>query len=916
MSTTAQQELETDSSLSTFTSALWFNAALAIAFFCLFNILRTRRVQTYFPRSYVVPKNKQPPPLPDGYFQWIITLLRIPDEELIRCMGLDRFMVLKFLRMGIVVFFVATFTAVPILIPINAVGQLNSEGLNLLTIGNVSDPGRTWAHTVLAIFFTAGLIYYTFSQTREYLKLRREYLLSPEFSRSVVARSLFVPSIPSDVHSVEELKRIFDHFPGGVRRIWINRDLQDLPDNVSDRQKKVQNLESAITKAILATYKHMNKKGVQPEDGPDSVLIPKELRPTHRVSSLPIGLPFVGRKVDSIDYYHDTIKTLNEIITKKQNTIMENAPLTSAFIEFNQQSGAQMAAQSVIHRKELVMAPRYIEIAPTDIIWDNMNIKSYARLLRRMTSLTLTTVIVIFWAIPVIFVQGVSTLDSLSKTFPFLAAVNNLGPTVVGIIQGILPAVALAVLVALVPIIFAFFSKMEGIPRQSFVELSVLHKFFFFQFVDVVLVSTIAGGIFNVLGDLTKNPSSIISLLAEKLPRASTFFITYVMLQATNAAAQNLLQLVPYILSFVLPLLSTTPRDIYQQKNKCPNLNLGTLIPSHTVIFVLGIEYSTVAPLILPFILLYFCMHYFVLLYQLTHVYERAFETAGRAFPRSIRHIYIGMFTWQLTMVGLFGVRGSQAIGQLVVMVILLIVSAFALGLYDSAFKPLLKFLPVECMKHEEIKSVVAKNLSSSDVALSKGKEDDKNGLIQDANTSDRTSSHAEESETTGLRKRSSLFNNSEHDVSDKEVNVDAFAERYHLNQALLEDCKASPKDSEEGNTMLITARRMYDCEAYLHPSIIKFQPTVWLPQDKLGIAQQEVAQLKSLGIEATTQDAEACVNEKKVKISINEETVIIQQKGVPGERPSPAELSDVNDYVRVVVDNYNFIDSLAINTQ
>lgn len=77
--------------------------------------------------------------------------------------------------------------------------------------------------------------------------------------------------------------------------------------------------------------------------------------------------------------------------------------------------------------------------------------------------------------------QSISSLESLSKILPFLSGVQNLDPTVVGIIQGILPAVALAILIALVPIIFTHLSKFEGIPQKSFVDLSVLHKYFFFQ---------------------------------------------------------------------------------------------------------------------------------------------------------------------------------------------------------------------------------------------------------------------------------------------------------------------------------------------------------------------------------------------------------------------------------------------------
>ena len=80
--------------------------------------------------------------------------MKIPDEDLIRTMGLDRFMVLKFLRMGIVLFSIATLIIIPILIPVNVIGQLGSPGLNLLTIGNIRDSPRLWAHLFLSILLS------------------------------------------------------------------------------------------------------------------------------------------------------------------------------------------------------------------------------------------------------------------------------------------------------------------------------------------------------------------------------------------------------------------------------------------------------------------------------------------------------------------------------------------------------------------------------------------------------------------------------------------------------------------------------------------------------------------------------------------------------------------------------------------
>lgn len=183
--------------------------------------------------------------------------------------------------------------------------------------------------------------------------------------------------------------------------IFFVRDTKDLPDIVAEREKHVKGLEGAVTNAIAASYKHhaKNKSGDQIEGG-GSWVIPDKLRPTHRVSPLPISVPCVGRKVDSLEYYHKEISDLNGKILAAQRSPEAYPQLSSAFIEFNQQIAAHMAAQCVIHSHELQMAPRFLQIAPSDIIWDNMNIKSLERLIRRFISLTLTSAIVIFWIIP------------------------------------------------------------------------------------------------------------------------------------------------------------------------------------------------------------------------------------------------------------------------------------------------------------------------------------------------------------------------------------------------------------------------------------------------------------------------------------------------------------------------------------
>lgn len=497
-------------------------------------------------------------------------------------------------------------------------------------------------------------------------------------------------------------------------------------------------------------------------------------------------------------------------------------------------------------------------------------------------------------------------MKTLSQALPFLAGINNLGPTAVGIIQGILPAVALAILISLVPVVFTILSTKEGIPQKSFVELSVLHKFFFFQLIDVVLISTISGGVMtmaNEIADLAQNPFGIINILSENLPKASTFFITFVMLQSTNSSGQAMLQLVPYILSYVMPFFSTTPRDIYIRKKTCPNVNLGTLIPNQTVIFVLGLEYGVISPLILPFVCLFFILQYFVYLYQFLYVYEITSETAGRHFPRAIRHIYIGLLISQVTLIGLFAIR-TGARGQMGLMIATLVCTAFALYYYDRAFKPLFKYLPVSIFDNVD--------------HLDHKKNDD--GVLQiDDSEKAKLSSNAGYVSDDSSQNQASGQNVISKTATHSSLRSHTPAEAYHARQILLKRLEAEQgKDPEEiknaSQHIINTAKSLYETESYMHPSTYAAAPVIWLPEDDLGITQKQTKEFQASDIDATSRGAAIVRNEKgKGRVTIDEERLINEAEGAPGTNPSAVDQTNVNNYVRVLVDNMNFTQAITM---
>ena len=78
------------------------------------------------------------------------------------------------------------------------------------------------------------------------------------------------------------------------------------------------------------------------------------------------------------------------------------------------------------------------------------------------------------------FVGIVSNVAGLCKTYSWLAWLCTLPKPVVGIIQGILPPVLLAVLFMLLPIVLRLLARFEGIPTRTGIELSLMTRFFAF----------------------------------------------------------------------------------------------------------------------------------------------------------------------------------------------------------------------------------------------------------------------------------------------------------------------------------------------------------------------------------------------------------------------------------------------------
>lgn len=132
-------------------------------------------------------------------------------------------------------------------------------------------------------------------------------------------------------------------------------------------------------------------------------------------------------------------------------------------------------------------------------------------------------------------------------------------------------------------------AKLGGDPTLSAVELTVQNSYFAFQVVQVFLVATFASAASSAVGPILKNPSSITTLLAKSIPKASNFYLSYFVLQGLGVVAGILVGLSGLIVSMVLSrILDTTPRKMYRRWTSLAGLGWGTVFPIYTNLFVIG----------------------------------------------------------------------------------------------------------------------------------------------------------------------------------------------------------------------------------------------------------------------------------------------------------------------------------------
>jgi len=807
----------TAGSTSTFVTALVTSLIIFGALMLGFLLFFKSQKRVYQPRSYLVPEKGRSRELPDSIFGWWKTVYNSHLDTIIRTNGFDAYTFVRFILLLVKIFVPYFFLTWVLLMPLAAVKpSAGQSGLSMFTFGNVGKTvqSRYGGYIVALWVLTLWTLWCIYTEVLHYIAARHSFISSPQHSSLVRSRTVLCSQLKEDLMSDKAIRELCA--PAVVENVFLVRNVKDIDDVFDEREKSCTKLEKAEGKLMKLATKNIKKGKAaapsadkkNPEGGDLSLInsiVPIKKRPTERLGKI----PFIGKKVDTIEHETQQIREQNEKLEKLRSDWQKQELASTAIIRFSSQAEAITFVQNRSKDMRKKVPQVYGDVAPEAIYWSNLGVKRPAYFGRKIVAWTLTILLIIFWAPLVAFAGGIANLKALTNVAPFLGWVNNLPSVVLGIIQGLLPPLVVAILFILLPPILTLFSKIQGIPLTTHIQLSVFKRYWLFVVINGFLVITAASGLVPALSAIFANPGNppnIPQTLATQLPTASIYFLTFVITSGLSLAGKQLSQTISVVVYKIKTLLGvSTPRAAFNLEYNLPSTQYLKVWPDVSLLAVLGIVYSCIQPVITLLCLVVFGLYYIAFKYLFVFVYDQpdAQETCGLFWPRAINHIFVGLYIQQICMAALFFLA-QDAAGK---------VSAPA----EGALAVVLLVLTILFHLY------ITKRVKPTRIVLEKFQEMDHSVVEEDTNG--RAYKTSGKRQTRGQMLRMNTMENGER-------------------------VGGNPNE-HQSNTEAGDLDNGFD-----PPSTFQDQPIIWLAEDAHGLARIEVTKIQQAKVEASTQGA------------------------------------------------------------
>ncbi|OMJ15660.1 Calcium permeable stress-gated cation channel 1 [Smittium culicis] len=435
------------------------------------------------------------------------------------------------------------------------------------------------AHLVFGYFFV-GLVYFMASRfAYQTLSLRWSFL--HRLQKSAPVRTIMLRNIPDNFRSAESLKNYFEDIGvGEVESSCIIPKFTELDHLIKMRAKLLLQIErryadllgnpctaNGYDPKVLAKFFH---------DTTDSN-ISTELKILYdwAKSSSPKTHSFRKKIETWIKKTHnlrDKFFSLDLLVRKERHEILNDSYYNASnvgFVTFSNAKSAQVAAQLNLysHPQKFIasLAPE-----PRDIYWPNLTVSAKSRIIRTLITRLVILLMFVFWLVPITALSALLSPEFIDSYVPgFCKFVKN-SPILNTFLRFTVPSLILFAYNELYPYFLTFLNIIAGQRMISRLQMETIQQYFFYLVVSVLLIFTLSSAILDKLKQWIENPAEIPKSLADTLPKAAPFFMSYIVLLGIGY--------------YPLRLMSRTSRSNKKSPNLFSNVNYDLVNPKHSVL--------------------------------------------------------------------------------------------------------------------------------------------------------------------------------------------------------------------------------------------------------------------------------------------------------------------------------------------
>ncbi|KAK5824038.1 CSC1-like protein RXW8 [Gossypium arboreum] len=575
---------------------------------------------------------------------WIAKAWQATDEEILAVGGVDAVAFMRIVVFSIRVFIIAAVICLFIVLPVNYYGQdmqhkeIHSESLEVFTIGNVKEDSKwLWVHCLALYLISCSACVLLYSDYKSITKMRLAHITgSPPNPSHFTVLVRGVPWSPDNSYSNSVEQFFSTYYPES----YLSHQMVYGSCTVDKLMKDAERMYRML----------------------------KSIDPRFLDRSLPYCIPGgAAHPFMVLNLRADSVSSSTSMDRLQSSQRRKECP--AAFVFFRTRYAALVAAQ-VLQSSNPMLWVTELAPEPHDVYWSNLSIPYKQVWLRKITTLIASVVFMFLFLLPVTFVQGLTQLehlDQLSRRVPFLKGILK-QEFIHRVVTGYLPSVILMLFLYAVPPTMMLFSAMEGNISRSQRKRSACIKVLYFTIWNVFFVNVLSGSIIRqltVFSSFKDAPTQ----LARAVPTQATFFTTYVLSSGWASLSCEIMQPFPLICNFFRKFILRT---------KVEPSSCALTFPHHTeiprlLLFVhIGFTCSIMAPLILPFLLVFFFLAFLVYRNQILNVYVRKYESGGEFWPIVHNSAIFSLLLTQVIALGIFGIKRSPVASGFIIPLILL----------------------------------------------------------------------------------------------------------------------------------------------------------------------------------------------------------------------------------------------------